>query len=106
MEQSVRDYVTENPGADHKKIAARFGTPQQIAESCIAEMETAEIREELKFGWRVRNIILAGVTLIVLIWFGFVVMTYYDVLSYKNGYATIEIEVIEEIEYTEGGNLE
>lgn len=106
MEHSVRDYASENPGVSCQEIRARFGTPQQIAESCIAEMEASELREELKIGWRVKNIILTGVTLAVLIWFGFVVMTYYDVLSYKNGYATIEIDVIEETEYTEGGNLE
>lgn len=69
-------------------------------------METAEIREELKFGRKVTNIILAGVTLAVLIWFGFVALAYYDVLKYENGYAVVEIEVIEQIEYTEGGNTE
>ena len=106
VEQSVRDYVSENPGTDYKKITARFGTPQQIAESCIAEMETSEIREELKFGWRVRNMILAGVTLAVLIWFGFVALAYYDMFKYQNGYAVVEIEEIEQIEYTEGGNTE
>lgn len=104
MEQSVRDYASENPRISYRGIKARFGSPQQIAESCIAEMETSEIREELKFGWKVTNIILAGITLVVLIWFGFVVMTYNDHLDYVNGYAVIEIEEIERIETDEGGN--
>lgn len=103
VEQSVWDYASENPRISYREIKARFGSPQQIAESCIAEMETAEIREELKFGWKVTNIILAGVTLAVLIWFGFVVMTYYDHLDYVNGYAVIEVEVIEEKESNGGG---
>jgi len=103
VEQSVRDYASENPRISYRGIKARFGSPQQIAESCIAEMETSEIREELKFGWRLRNIILAGVTLAVLIWFGFVAWAYYDHTEYVNGYGVIEVEVIEQTESDGGG---
>lgn len=103
MENSVRDYLSENSYLNYKGINARFGTPQQIAESSIAEMETSELREELKFGWKLTNIVFAGITLAVLIWFGCVAWAYYGHTEYVDGYAVIEVEVVEQDGSNGGG---
>lgn len=104
MEDPIRDYASENSVLSYKELRNRFGEPQQIAESFIAEMEVSDLRENLKTGSRVVRILLAFITLVVFIWFGFAALAYYDVFKYENGYSVIEIEGAEEAENAEGGN--
>lgn len=103
MENSVQNYASESSELSYKELITRFGTPKQIAECYIAEMDVSELRNTLKTGNRVLNLLVVVATLALFIWLGFVALAYYDVFKYENGYSTIEIEEIEQTQDTEGG---
>lgn len=103
MESSVRDYVSENAYLNYKILVERFGTPEQIAHSCIGEMETTELLSGMKTKERIMNAVLLASSLIVLIWFGFCAFAYYEHSKFENGYATVEVEVIEQTGIIEEG---
>lgn len=103
VESSVRDFVAEHPGADYAAIVSHFGTPTQIAESNIAEMDTAELLGNLQIHRRIVVIILAAATLLVMVRFGFRLAAYLEYYKKVNGYAAVEVIEIDPTEKNEGG---
>ena len=65
-------------------------------------MEPEELLGLLDLRYRVVHILLATVTTVVLIWFGYTSKAYYEHLDYENGYDTVELTVIERTEINEG----
>lgn len=103
MESSVRDFVTENPDANYNAIVSRFGTPTQIAESNIAEMDTAELLGNLQIHRRIVAIVLAAAILLVMFRLGFRLAAYLEFYKKVNGYAVVEVIEIDPTEKNEGG---
>lgn len=101
----VRDFVKENPGTDYKSLEARFGRPETIAKNMVLEMEPEEILDLLDLRYKVVHILLATVTLVVLIWFGYVSRAYYEHVEAVSGYSTIEFEGVEVIVEDRRGEL-
>lgn len=62
MEAFLKDY----PGASFSDIAARFGTPQQIAAACVAEMSNEALLEQLQTKDKLFRIILYTILIILL----------------------------------------
>lgn len=103
VESSVRDFVTENPNADYAAIKQRFGTPQQIAASCIEEMDAQELTLQLRIRKTIVRIVAATALVLVLLWAGVVVTALIRHVKAMNGYLIVgEAEVIDRTEYTEG----
>lgn len=103
VESSVRDFVTENPHADYAAITQRFGTPQQIAASCIEEMDAQELTLQLRIRKTIVRIVAATALVLVLLWAGVVVTALIRHVKAMNGYLIVgEAEVIDRTEYTEG----
>ena len=103
VESSVRDFVTENPNADYAAIEQRFGTPQQIAASCIEEMDAQELTLQLRIRKTIVRIVAATALVLVLLWAGVVVTALIRHVKAMNGYLIVwEAEVIDRTEYTEG----
>lgn len=63
----------------------------------VLEMEPEEILDLLDLRYKVVHILLATVTLVVLIWFGYVSRAYYEHVEAVSGYSTIEFEGVEVI---------
>lgn len=103
MENSIREFVSDAPDVDYRAIVKWFGPPEKIAESYVQEMDASELLEEMNVRRKVVHILLASVTIIVLIWFGFTATAYYSHLKNENGYAVIEVNEIERVEQ-QGGN--
>ena len=103
VESSVRDFVTENPHADYAAITQRCGTPQQIAASCIEEMDAQELTLQLRIRKTIVRIVAATALVLVLLWAGVVVTALIRHVKAMNGYLIVgEAEVIDRTEYTEG----
>lgn len=103
VESSVRGFVTENPHADYAAITQRFGTPQQIAASCIEEMDAQELTLQLRIRKTIVRIVAATALVLVLLWAGVVVTALIRHVKAMNGYLIVgEAEVIDRTEYTEG----
>ena len=102
MESSARDFVTEHPGADYAAIASHFGTPTQIAESNIEEMDASELLGSLQIQRKVVAIVLAAATLLVLMRFAFRLAAYMEFYKDTNGYAVVEVIEIDKTETDKG----
>lgn len=98
VKDSIQEYVSENPNADFASIVKCFGTPEQFAESCVAEMDSSYLLEGMRTSEKILRIVMIAVTLGILIWVGFLTMAYCDFQKYENGYATVEIIEIEQSE--------
>ena len=61
----------------------------------VLEMEPEEILDLLDLRYKVVHILLATVTLVVLIWFGYMTRIYNEHMDSVNGYMTVEVKVIE-----------
>ena len=103
MGSSVRDFAAETPNADYHMIVSRFGTPMQIAESYIAEMETSELLEGMQLQQKILLIALIAAALLFAIRFGFRAAAYWDFHKNMNGYAVVEVTEIERTVIDEGG---
>lgn len=102
VESSARDFVTEHPGADYAAIVSHFGTPTQIAESNIEEMNASELLEDLHVRRKIVVIVLAAATLLVMVRFGFRLAAYLEYYKKVNGYAVVEIIEIDKTETDKG----
>lgn len=96
MAISVRDFATKNPRADYEAITARFGTPQQIAASCVEDMDTQELAQHLKIGRRIVTIVGVAALTVVLLWVGAVGYALVQNQKSTTGYHVITL--IEDIE--------
>ena len=89
----VRDFVSNHPGAGLDDITARFGTPQQIAEASLENMDVTELAQEL----RVRRIIVRIVAITalsaVLLWAGAVGLAISKSYNHTNGFFVEDVEV-------------
>ena len=103
VESSVRDFVTEHAGADYAAIVSHFGTPTQIAESNIEEMDASELLGSLRVRRKVIIIVLAAATLLVLMRFAFRLAAYMEFYKDMNGYAVVEVIESDQTETDKGG---
>ena len=91
MAVSVRDFTIKNPGADYDAITARFGTPRQIAESCLEDMDTGELVQHLKIGRRIVVIVSIAALTVVLLWAGAVGYALVENQKSTTGYHVITL---------------
>ena len=98
----VRRYASDHSNVGYADITARFGTPQQIAESCLENMETAELAQELKVRQKIIKITAIAALTVVLLWAGAVGIAHAEGRANRNGYIMDEIEVKEHIIYENG----
>ena len=91
VETSVRDYASRNPDADYSEIAARFGSPQQIASSYVDEMGTVELLQNLRIRRNIERIVAIIAAMAVVLWLGAVTFAYLYNTDVTNGYYEIAI---------------
>lgn len=104
MAISVREFVYENPNISYNTIVKRFGNPQQIVESYVAEMEAEELLQGMKIRKKFLNMAVAVMTVLILVWFCFHMTAYMDHKKDMAGYAVVEIVDVERHVIDEGGN--
>ena len=88
---TIEEYLVENPGAVYEEIVTRLGSPNQIAASCLEEMDTVEVVKKLHTKNRIVCIVTAAALAVVLLWVGVVMATYEAHIRDINGYFTEQI---------------
>lgn len=88
---TVEEYLAENPGAAYEEIISRLGSPNQIAASCLEEMDTVKVVKKLHTKNRIVCIVTAAALAVVLLWVGVVMATYEAHIRDINGYFTEQI---------------
>ena len=53
LNQRISDFLEEQPDADMEQIVRHFGTPQQIAEAYVQEMDAGTVLQKLHVGNRI-----------------------------------------------------
>ena len=91
VEASVLEYAMENPDLDYGEIVARFGTPQQIAESYLDELEKPELARQLRINKSIVGIVSLLALTVVLLWTGVVISAKAEHDSWMNGHFEEEI---------------
>ena len=61
IKNSIRTYLQSHPHADMAEIRSQFGSPEEIAAACLAEMNQKELLKDLKLMNRIVRVITAGV---------------------------------------------
>lgn len=99
---SVWEFVSENQNADYQTIAARFGPPRQIAESYVAEMEPADLLERMRVRRRILRIVGAAAAAMLITCAAFFTAAYLTVQRDANGFAVVDVHVIDRTPIDEG----
>ena len=102
MTASVREYASERPNTDYAALASRFGDPQKIAESCVAEMEPNELLKAIAIRQKLLMVIACTVAVLVLMRFCTNLAMFLSFKRDMNGYAVVEIIEIERETISEG----
>lgn len=91
MEASIRAYVSNRPGTDYREICRRFGTPEQIVNSCLTEMDCADLAKELDIRRKVVSVVTAAAVMAVMLWAGAVFSELTEHNEEMNGYITEKV---------------
>ena len=102
MESSLREFASEHPNADYAAIVKWFGAPEKIAESYVAEMQTADIAQRLRYGEKIIHCVVITSFIIIFLWLGAVSLAMRKHDNAMVEYYTEEIHVIEDIQYDGG----
>ena len=102
MTASVREYASERPNTDYAALASRFGDPQKIAESCVAEMEPEELLAEMQIRQKILFLAICVITVLMMVRIIYLTSAYANVRNSINGYAIVEVIEVERETYIEG----
>lgn len=80
----------------------RFGKPEQVAESYLADMDVEELSKHLNIRNQIIAIIGTSALVIIFLWVGVVCIALSEAKSNVEGIVTDKIEIIEHTEYKEG----
>ena len=66
--ESLDAYQSENPDASYEEITAHFGTPDEIAATCVENTGTSALLRMLRIRKRIIAIVAGAITAAFLIW--------------------------------------
>ncbi len=81
----MEDYAEEHPQCTYQELTQHFGTPEQIAESYVAEMDSHEVLHGLHVGKKIFFAILLAIVLGVTAWLGYLALCFNEVEDAANG---------------------
>lgn len=85
IQTAVEDYAEEHPQCTYQELTQHFGTPEQIAESYVAEMDSHEVLHGLRVGKKIFFAILLAIVLGVTAWLGYLALCFNEVEDAANG---------------------
>lgn len=91
LRESIEYYLFQNPDADLEVIQAHFGTPQEIAVSCIEEQGTSVLLKKNGFTQKVLAIIAGTMAVVTLIWISYIGWATRDTQKIADGRVGISV---------------
>lgn len=85
IQAAMEDYAEEHPQCTYQELTQHFGTPEQIAESYVAEMDSHEVLHGLRVGKKIFFTILLAIVLGVTAWLGYLALCFNEVEDAANG---------------------
>lgn len=91
IKESILTYVTDNPDADYMSLIGRYGTPEQIITSYIAELDESDVIRQMKAKKRIVSIAVVTAALILLSWVAAVYSAMSNHINNEGGYIVEEL---------------
>lgn len=85
IQAAVEDYAEEHHQCTYQELTQHFGTPEQIAESYVAEMDSHEVLHGLRVGKKIFFAILLAIVLGVTAWLGYLALCFNEVKEEAHG---------------------
>ena len=85
ISESVEDYLLQHPEADFEMLQTRFGTPKQIAASCVDEQDALALFHKVRIKKKVLALVAGVMAAIFLMWIGLVSWETIDARDAKRG---------------------
>lgn len=98
VKASILEYLAEVPSASYGDLVTRFGTPAQIAETYLEELDVPDLRKQLTIRKKILVIVSLVAICIILLWTGVVCAALAEAKSNMGGVVTDEIEIVEHTE--------
>lgn len=92
LQESVRDFILQNPDADFAAVQHHFGTPQEIASGYIDEQGTPELLKKMTIKKRVLAIVAGVMAIILVSWMIAVAWSIHDDRETNHGYIGVTVE--------------
>ena len=86
MEDSISQYISDNPAASMADLTKEFGTPAEIAKSFLEEADSAVIGKSLRHGRKIFWAVLAVVFIVATIVIGIHAFDLWRSENYRDGY--------------------
>ena len=97
IRSGVESFLEENPEADISVVVERFGTPEQITEGYLNEMDTGEMRKCLNTQKRVLGVLITVAAATLAIWLIAVIIASVHEWGTSASYIVVEeINVLED----------
>ena len=78
IKDSVSEYLAQNPDADFEAVQNHFGTPEQIASSCVDTQDAPVLLRKMSVKKKVIAIVAGAVAVALLLWAGAMAWAIYD----------------------------
>lgn len=91
IKNNVLSYARDNPDSDYKSIIGRFGTPEQIITSYIAELDESDVIRQMRASKRIVSIAVVTAALILLSWVATVYSAMSNHINNEDGYIVEEL---------------
>lgn len=92
----LEQYLTECSGVKYDDLISRFGTPEEVVQNYLENMENTELARQMLLKNKVLKIALVTACVLVLLWAGVVCAAYLRYIDDHNGYFIVTIETIGE----------
>lgn len=102
VKASILEYLAEVPSASYGDLLTRFGTPAQIAETYLEELDVPDLRKQLTIRKKILVIVSVAALCIILLWVGVVSAALIHSYKHINGHIESTVVVDERIPYEEG----
>ena len=89
IQTAVEDYAEEHPQCTYQELTQHFGTPGQIAESYVAEMDSQEVLRKISYRKKLVIAVASGLILMLLVWAGIQTAAHFSYEQDGKGYATV-----------------
>lgn len=92
IHERVNAFVAEHSDCTFAEVEAHFGSPQDIAVSCLENMNLKELLQTIRLRRRIVTILVSAVLIAISLWAGCITAAYHEHVVDTNGYYTVEIE--------------
>lgn len=91
LQESILDYLEQNPTADFKTLQSQFGTPREIANQYLCDQETSTLLNQINTKKKILGILSFVMSVVLLVWIAAISLDTFDTRKTNQGYLKVII---------------